>query len=338
MVFMAGKHIDNINGFSSEFLTTLKLITDGYSWLKWALTNPSLSVYYAQNEQDLLMKIQSGLHETLLLRSKAFTVHLEKVLSFDDADLDLMVELFQSGNANAASVTALSKRYQLVSNKQLQSLGNFFTSYNQTNAPIFQGIGFEEQLKLYKFQKALKTGEVTNEAITFAISKSATCAEFVHYARFYMNCVNHQLNDQADSAARPELINDIYNQLDEVCFSLIYVPQVGAFDSTQELADHLKDFIATSKFIGYQMKASAMDSLSKNVPISGASDSQLRTNIEHFMTFVKQEVAKGVFEPGTLSQDGLTQPFICTSDNYQTIIEVDDSSNVCLSPESQSIK
>ncbi|WP_109830071.1 hypothetical protein [Reichenbachiella versicolor] len=335
---MAGKQIDNINAFSSQFLTTLKLINDGYAWLKWALTNPGLSVYYAQNEQDLLLKIQSGLHETLLLRCKAFTIHLETILTFDEADLELLIELFDTNASQSASIASLSKRYSLTTNKQLVTNASFLKQYNQTDAPVFQGIGFEDQLELYKFQKSIKEGEETNEAIAFALSKASNSSEFVHYSNFYINCINHQLTDQPDSAARSEQINDMYNMLDNVCFNLIYVPQVGSFNSQKELMDHLKDFISTTKFVGYQMKASAMDSLSKNIPIHGASDEQLRKNIEQFLSFIKQEVARGQFEPEPMPQDGQEQLFSITTEKYKTTIVVDTESNLFLSPTSGSIE
>ena len=111
MVFVAGRQITDLNQFSNNFLTILKLISEGQNWLKWALTDPSLSVYYAKNEQDLLSKIQAGLHETMLIKCAALTMHINKAMSVEDPDLELLEDLYDNKPLSSSGENAFMKRY-----------------------------------------------------------------------------------------------------------------------------------------------------------------------------------------------------------------------------------
>ncbi len=338
MVFVAGKHITNINEFSADFHVVIQLISDGYNWLKWALDDPSLSVYYAQSETDLLEKIQSGLHETPVLKSNTFNLHLDKIFSFQDSDMVTLASVF----ANESNVTTFSKslamRYGLVSNAQLQSLNNFIQTYDLSSLPIFQGMNFREQLELFRFKSGLKKSKLNSEAIRFAASKASTLSEFVHYAGFYQNCAAKQLASNVNSTLRYEQVNDMYESLSQLCFSLLYVPNIGSFDSDDDMAAHLKDFVLTSKLIGYRHKATAMENLAKNIQISGADETTLKSNIEAFMGSVKNKVNGAVFSLKNVPQDGWLRTFSLVNQGFEVVINVDSNGDVFLSPETGETK
>lgn len=332
MVFVAGKHINNINEFSPDFHIIIQLIKEGSDWLKWALTDPSLSVYYAESEPDLLKKIQSGLHETTLLKTNAFNLDIEKAMSLEDPDMELLLSAFQTGATQSAAVKSLLKRYGLVTNAQLRLNSAFLTNNGLTDLPVFQGISFKDHLELFAFRKGLSKSKLTDEALTFAQAKAATSSEFVHYAQFYLNCAAHQLPANTDPNLRTQQVEDIFNLLSEVCFSLIYVPNIGSFDSTDQMADHLKDFVVTSKFIGYRLKATAMENLARNVEILGSDLDSLKVNIESYMHDIKTKVAGGEFTAGPSPQDGWLNTFTLTDDGFEVIIQVDSTGDVFLSP------
>jgi hypothetical protein len=332
MVFVAGRHIANIDELSSDFYAVLKLIPDGYDWLAWALDDPSLSVYYAHTEQDLLSKIQNGLHETLILKCAAFSAHIDKIMSMDDVDMDFLSEVFISGATQTAAVKGLLKRYHLVGNSQLDAVPNFLSKFDLSKNPMFKSMSFSEELAMYRFQNGLKSSNVVKEAIEFGAQKGSTALEFIHFFQFYLNCVNVQFGGKMDANLRPLRVDDLYKQLSEVCFPLIYVPNVGSNMEDGELANHLKDFISTSKFVGYRLKASAMGNLALNVKINGASDDELKKNIEEYMTAVKSNAAKGNFVANIVPQDGGIRTFTSESDDFLIIVQVDREGDVFLSP------
>lgn len=337
MVFVAGRQITDLNQFSNNFLTILKLISEGHNWLKWALTDPSLSVYYAKNEQDLLSKIQAGLHETMLLKCATLTMHIDKAMSVEDPDLEMLEDLYSDKTPGSSGENAFMKRYDLVSNSQLRSLSTFLEQYSLTDLPAFQGIGFSDQLALYRFQQNLADTSLTKEALDFAGQKAATSMEFVHYAGFYFNCNTHQLPKNTATNKRAGLIEEMYNQLSEPCFSLIYVPNIGPFDTDEELAGHLNDFILVSKFPGYRIKASAMENLARNIQVKGSGPQTLKNDIDHYMDQLKEEGSKGSFHPNILPQDGELKTFTSESGEYKLVVQVSPGGEVFLSPETQPI-
>ncbi|MEL7005673.1 MAG: hypothetical protein AAFN93_23525 [Bacteroidota bacterium] len=337
MVFVAGKHIEDINDFSSNFHGILKLIRDGYEWLKWALTDPSLSVYYAETEQDLLCKIQTGLHETLLLRSDLLTLDIYKAMSVEDADLELLIDVFSSNDAQSASLKSLTSRYGMVGNPQLQKVNTFLEKYELTNSALFQSMNFGEQLELYRFQHGLRNNGVTRESIDFARQKAATCSEFVHYAGFYTGCVANQLSGKQDPVVRQQLVEDIYTELSKVCFNLIYVPNIGSLNPDVDVATYLKDFVLMAKFIGYRLKATAMENLVKNIKVQGVDQENLKVEIDKYLSSSKQKVTDGTFEVGMVPQDGWLRTFTCNVDDYSLVIQIDAKGDVFMSPDSQAV-
>lgn len=144
MVFIAGKHIETINAFSSSFLAILSLIVNGYEWLKWAIDDPSLSMFHAKSEQDLLVKIQTGLHDTPILRSDAFTIHIEKAISIDDSDLPLLIKVFSASEDQTAIVETFRSRYNLISNDKLSSNNQFLTDNKLSTNSLFQYLNLIE--------------------------------------------------------------------------------------------------------------------------------------------------------------------------------------------------
>lgn len=335
MVFVAGKHITNLNEFSTNFNAIIQLISNGYEWLKWALNDPSLSVYYAQSEQDLLTKIQSGLHETPVLKCQAFMMHIDKAMSVEDPDLDLLISVYQSQATQSAAVKSLQQRYNLISNAQIRQNQNFLQQNELNNLPPFYGMSLQEEIEFWYFRNTFsksKKTQIKQEALTFAKGKASTSSEFVHYAQFYVNCVNHQLDDKTDASLRPDQVEDIYNQLSELSYSLIYVPNIGPFPSVEELADHLPDFVMTSKFIGYRLKADAMQNLALNIQIAGQDEDTLKNNIENYLAGIKTKVSGGQFTPGPLPQDGHLRTFTLETNNFEVVIQVDAKGDVFLSP------
>lgn len=336
MVFVAGKHITDINEFSQNFQAIIQLIRNGYNWLQWALNDPSLSVYYAQTEQDLLTKIQSGLHETLILKCQAFMLHIDKAMAVEDPDLDLLTEVFQSGATQSAAVKSLQERYGLVTNAQIRQNSNFLSQNQIISNPPFYNMSLQDELEFWAFRNSFaksKKTELKQEALSFALGKASTSSEFVHYVKFYMNCVKHQLDNNVDGTLRPQQVEDIYMQLAQLSYSLIYVPNIGKFDSPQDLAAHLPDFVMMSKFIGYRITATAMENLAKNIQIAGVDEEALKNNIENYMTGIKNRVSGEQFTPNPVPQDGWLSTFTLENGDFEVVIQVDPNGDVFLSPQ-----
>lgn len=337
MVFIGGKHMEDIVDFSTNFLDTINMIKGGKGWINWALKDPNLSVHFAQSEQDLLLKVQSGLHETPFLSNQLLTIHIDTAMSLGDEDLTLLAGTFAQSFQKTPDVAALIDRLHWVTHLELKSLGGSLDKYKLTDFPSFLHMGFVDQLKLFRLLQSVRNTPITQEAFGFAKDKAATVAEFVDYARFYLNCVQYQLKGKVEPSGRQDKVEAIYAGLNDLCNSLLYVTNIGDRQEGSDFTALLKDFVMTSKFIGYSLKATAMANLSQNLSVLDGTELDLKNGIDTFMTAVKQHVTNGSFVEEPLPQEGWPRRFKLLSSNFQVVLNLSESGNISLSNQTHAL-
>ena len=388
MIFVAGQNIEKVEQLSLDFQQVLGLIKNGYDWFSWALTEPSLSVYYAETEQDLLVKIQTGLHETPLLRNHFFTLSIQKAIDFQDQDREALNQLFNSATNDSQTAQALINKYKLVSHEDVSNTDEMLQRFGADQNPMFYQANFREQIGLYNFlseqvnpsdssqngsngssengnsgntgntgsssvnegsaqptsassgnsgsgsgsTKRKKTS-ISQESINFALAKASTTAEFVNYALFYQGCVNQQIKANANKPLRTKIINVLYDQLADLSFKLINVPNIGPLDPGLLSPADLRNAILNSTSLGYRQRGAAMQGLAKNVLIKDQSPAQLRASVSTFFDLVRDTISNSYLMSNQASQDSYLRSFTCQGDKLKVILQVDSKGDIFLSPE-----
>ena len=350
MIFIAGEHIENIDQLSLDFQQVLSLIGNGHEWLNWALYDPSLTVYYAQSEQDLLTKIQVGLHETKLLKNNFFSLSLDKAIDFDDEDRQPLVNVFHNPKQNKGVANSLMNKYQLVGHQQLEQIPEMLQNFEQSTSPVLNDMLFREKLQVYEFIRQLlpktksasnktNTGpkaELNQEAFAFAMDKATTPAEFVDYVGFYQACAKYQLSSDQN---RKGNITDIWHQLRSICFRLIHVPNMGPVPIERPVADDLRAVLTGGdNHVGYRHVAAAMENLVSNVLVMNCSDADIKQSIEQYVSLIQNSIAQAYFQAQPIAQDGWLRSFLCLTDNMKIILQVDPTGDIFLSPQSGLIR
>lgn len=352
MIYLAGQNIRNTDELSQDFAQVLSLIKDGQDWFDWATDDSHLRIYYALNEQDQLYKILRGLTESALLKCHHFTIHLDKVLSFEDNDLETLQTVFNAKAGTKGKARFLASKYQLILNEDLRKLPELLTKFRLEHSPIFNALTFEEQTKLHTFLSRItpftkdETALAKNtnaQALNFAISKASTIEDLIHYTQFYHNCISYQGLDKSDPLLIPEMVEPIYQMLSNISFRFIDSIGIENVQSEDNLIAKLKDLAKDKRLIGFRQRAAFMESIVKSVkmPVNesklGIVDREtaemiLRQPITDYYNMVYNSIEKGYFQAGSVAQAGWPHFWTCIDDHMKVTLSMNEDLSVCLSP------
>ncbi len=84
MIYVGGQKIENATVLSVRCRNVLSMIYGGPGWLNWAIQDTNIPVVQVDDEDNLLMLVQRGLHADDWIRFNTFRADISKVLSFSE--------------------------------------------------------------------------------------------------------------------------------------------------------------------------------------------------------------------------------------------------------------
>lgn len=338
MIYLNGRSIDNIAAdTSNRFQTILTMIPGGPAWLRWAIKDTLIPVLNITSEEELLSLIQTGLHTNTDIRFHTFRLSLDKLLSMSEADVEQLSMFLNTSFDNAAHLQNLLNRNNLISYEEMDTVTKFISAELLTDTAIFRFPSFGELLKLRMLVNQLKDMEETQkaQAVSFAKNNATSIYEFVDLAGFFIYCAQQLLPGKLAQSMQNSEIQLYYDTLIPFTNRLLFTPNAGSGKTESQLKDELKSLVASNKFIGYATPASAVYNLIQNINLPNQNEASIRTQIESYLSTIKNLVGSTAPMTGQFSQDGKLITFQMENEQAFVMIGADTAGNVFLLPETK---
>lgn len=343
MVFLNGQQRLKVSEFSGKFLLIAGLIPDAQDWLQWAVEVDTSVAYHAVSEDDFLVQIAEGLHESPEVLLNHLRLDIRTLTAMKEPEIKLLIQHDQAEPADPTVLLPFLQGLDLLGYQQLSTIVSQLSDKGVDLPARFQHPALADQICLYHFAQYFtmpeetQSNKVMQEALAFAATYAGSIIEYTHLYRFYMTATKKQLSKNVTVSQRKKRIQSLYNQLASLTNYLIYAPSIGVGLSNQELQAQLQKLVAQQRFIGFRTKAAAMYNLVNNLTIEGNSEEAIKKETEDYLSKIKNQVLQTEIPPCVLSQVTAMRTFNIKTQHFLTTLEIDEHGDAAIGVETGSI-
>lgn len=319
-LFVAERSIALPRMLSSLCQQALSFIDGGMQWLDWAIRTP-LHRYQFDDESQLLDAIQQGLHDTPMAWLPQIGLQVSPVKLFSLGS-DGLAALAAAEAGDTRQVLALQVQHVLVDNglvttAQLGAASALPGELGVADAPLLQGLGFDERLALFQLvatpPTAAQPAVTPQEAASFAVAQAQHPLEFCDYYRFYMQSAaggeTADARQQNTTVALQSLLPTLFGALDGI--------PIATLPSPQQVAQALASYMAGGRQIGFPrislaLQQTAAQSRTPGVELAVSPDAS-----EAYLAAAQRFLASHPPRNGRLGQDGRSVQFQLEGDGRQ---------------------
>ncbi|MEL6537031.1 MAG: hypothetical protein AAFQ98_16540, partial [Bacteroidota bacterium] len=325
--------------FSAKFHQVAGLIPDAPEWLTWAVSADTTATYHAVSEEDFLLQISEGLHEQHTVQLNQLRLDVRTLFSLREPEITQLLQHDETSPPDVKAMTGFLEGLNLLSYADAADGAAVLNQQSIDFPKLFQSINYEDQLLLYTWKVALgpdSGGSLTavqKEAINFAGQYADSTREFINLYHFYTDTVSEQLTQGATASQRKKGVAKIFQLLEPLCNYLIYSPNIGTVTDNEALRAQLQQKVAPFNFIGYRTKSAALRNLTRNLQdLATQEEPELKVAIEAYLTGVKEQILNTPTPACTLSQLEALRTFRIQSNDFITVVEVNQNGDVALGP------
>jgi hypothetical protein len=337
MIYLKGQLVENIAGLSTRFQTILSMINGGPDWIRWAIGDSIMPACKVNNENELLLLIQQGLHFDNILRFNAFRLCLEKVLSMPDGDVEQLALVRNTGFDTESHLHPLLTRNKLMSYSDIQTAADFIQNHQPDNNKLFEWQTYSDTLLLAAFVKQLPVidEQVMKQAFHFAEDNATTVSEFIDLFNFFIYAVDHVFPVGLSPLIQTNEVAQLYNQLLPISYNLLFTPSIDPGNSEALIRENLQQIISSGRCIGYATCAAAATNLVQNIKLSGQDDASIKTQAESYLTTILNQLCLTAAPEGLFSQDGQLITYAYEASDVLAVIGVSSTGNISILPETK---
>jgi hypothetical protein len=337
MIYLNEQQISDISDFNPRFQTILSTIVGGTDWLIWAIEDTTMPACRVSSENELLELIQEGLHANMFIRFNCCRISLAKLLSMPDSDVEQLAMVRNTSFDSETSLQSLLTRNNIYSYGDMASVNSFITSQNLTGAQLFEMPSFSDMLTLTALIKQLADIKqaIQNQALIFAQANAASVQELSDLVLFYSYCANNLFTGNIVTLVQQKEISTFYTELLKFTNYLLFTPNIGSLDNISLAGQNISEVANSSRFIGYSTSASALLNLVQNLNLKDQNESGRQTQIESYLSTVKNTLVNSSASDGTISQDGNLITFNAEDDQVTAVVGVNKKGYLFLMPDTK---
>lgn len=316
-VSVASRHIHRLSALSEPARLVLGLIQGGRDWLEWAIHDPRAR-YHFDDESALVAGIQPGLHGSplLLLRSLGLLAGPVKLMTIDPPDLRFLTQMNKGGARDGGAVRLKKIRavYGLVTQAELAEIPAFLKELGVAGAPVFQAMGFDEQLALHAFlcdEDRLPGPDHREEAATFAVAHAATPLEFVDYFRAYRHYVAAARHLPREPKARMACVGEAIEMLLPLLYNALDCPRVDGLIPPWEVAAAIDEWLMMGRRLGFSRLSQGAQQVIAHTdfPRSDGGEDEARAIVANYLAGAQALLGSAELGRGQIGQDGASCTF-----------------------------
>lgn len=337
MIYINEQLLDNTSNLSTRAQMILSLIRGGATWLNWALADANIPAIRVQTEEELITNIQIGLHDTPELLFPSFRLHISKLFTLMDGDIEQLVTAMVMNIVAQPALLPMLDRNNLVTYAEMDESKTWLQMQNIGDHAVFQYPSFADMLALTTFTQKLSSSTQADltPALEFGLQHASTLQEFIYYVQFYQYVTQQLLPDNLVASMQLSETNACYEKLQPLSPYLIYTISTGQVFSEQVIRSSIPQLVNASRFIGYKTPAAAILNLACNLNMENQTTGNLQNKTEQYMAQIKRIASQQSIPPGDMSQDGSLLTYNLSSQEGDLYLGVDETGNMFLLPQTQ---
>jgi len=326
VIIVARQWIASVEDLSGKFRNLVGLVADGPAWLQWALLERQL-VMEAEDESDLLTKVQAGLHSTPLMTVETLNlaVHPRRLMQLDDDIVTQLAKAVSTGNgADIKAAWKLLTPAGILSFVDLEDGRDFLGRLDVNDASLFAALDLEDLVDLTalaqvdsKLLPSEKNG-LSHKAAAFAVTQSQSCAEFCDAYGFF--CRNATAGKGQAKTGSAELVAKLWERLSPLVNGTLQTMTVGRFTSDEGLCAQIETSVYNGKPLGFATKPRALRILSAHIDAS-CDNREWRKAVRDALMDARCMIRHGKARDVSLSQDGARHSVEYVSDKASLILD-----------------
>lgn len=337
-VSVASKMIQNRAGLTDLGRLALAFIDGGSEWLDWAISNAGPR-YDFPDESTLVEQVQQGLHATrlALLPIMKLMVSPVKLMTLGVDSLRTLADA-ESGNASA-TVSAQVKRiladHNLLTQDDFAAGASFLDGLGVSGAPVFQFMGFDEQLAvqelLYrKESQGTANPELQKEAAAFAVDQARTVQEFADYYQFYLIYVNRLGALTATPDDRKKRAAGALETILPQLFGFLECPQVGPLAAPAEVARAVTNWQKRGRLVGFARLSDGALQVVRDTGFRDETGDAVRVLVTSYLAGAQALLSATPPQRGIMGQDGASCLFPVFGKGNQAEIQMGSAGVISL--------
>lgn len=331
-VSVAGMRVNAPGDLSPRAQSVIGLIDDGKDWLSWAIS--STMVFPFPNEIDLVDAIQGGIHASplVLLPGVGLLVGAKKLMTLSLEDLKVVAaaeaEMAKSGKLSSVVQLQLDNvllSHQLRTQSNLEIVGKFLGEVGVSGAPLFQAMGIDEQLAIYRLALDSK-GELAmmsalqTEAAAFGVARAATVPEFVDYYKSYFLAAHKSGQLEGTPQQRESAASSLVGQLLPCMWDALGSPEMKGLPLPSVLYAFLREWIAAGNPFGFSRPSSGIVQMLQFTSFNGGAKEAAQAAVAAYLKEAKVFILEHEPTGADLEQDGETALYTIKSQTHEVEI------------------
>ncbi len=336
-VLLGGKLIKTKDNLTVKANKVLELITDGETWLNWAIAGQD-SVFPFPDEPELLKGIQTGNHGEnviLLKKSKLFIAPI-KLMELEEADLN-QLSCYENKGAGSVSpeleksIFDIFTKYGIADQNQLAQTDAMLEGFGSKNDPLFQTLDLSETIALLDLYKGFGQTEdkIKINAAAFALDQAPTPLAFSDYVLFYLSMVKKLAISEDEIAETVSgKVENILKSFKPFLFNMLRCPRVDKTLTIDQIAQTLQNWIGKQNIVGFSRISSGALQVALNINVDNPE--HFEKSIKSYMDKAQNFIQNNKPQTQNTSQDGQTVFYSYKSWDAEAVLALNQSGNITL--------
>jgi len=328
-VTVASRPIHSLTGISELGRLVLGFVDGGLEWLNWAIRDPRAR-YHFEDESALVAGVQTGLHSSpfLVLPTLGLMVSPVKLMTISLPDLRTL-QLAEGGNPSAAVATRVKQilaAHGLVTQADLAGGMAFLEQLGVAGAPLFQCMGFVDQLALLDLLNNPGEDELgpeyQQEAAAFAVPQAVTPQEFADYFRAYLQQIASVATLKETAAQRSTIVQTALDTLLPLMFDALDCPRVEGLVAPWEVSAAIDEWLMMGRQLGFARLSLGVQQVIANTPFKQQTGEAARLIVEAYLASAQALLKSADLGRGQMGQDGASCIFEIPTSSQEAVIDL----------------
>jgi hypothetical protein len=338
IVSIEGIPLNSINTLSTKTRNILSLITDGISWLNWAISTPNC-LYPFPDESELLSGVQAGINgkPLLLLKNTSVMVTPAKLLELEVNDLKKIYDYENSDKSGSnkeieSQISQILSKNNLYSQKDIIKATGSLARLEVNDAPLFQALDLREKIDLVKMFNSISQIDpdqiLLNNAAKFAIQYAKTPLAFSDYLIFYLTIIQKSKLNSETFIQQNNAVKVFLDAITPFLFGMLRCPRVDRKLDPDQLMQTLQSWINYENQVGFSRLSTGV--LQTALNINPDNSANYRDEINKYMA--KAQIFIKNYKPDAVndSQDGQVTYYHYESFGTDAVLSLSLSGNITL--------